>query len=72
MCNERSSEIHVWTNACREVYAQTFVQVLQRGTRTQLEFSTSKMPSETVTDANWAGELDGGSALDVVGMDLLW
>ena len=42
MCNKRSSEIHVWTNACREVYAPTFVQVLQRGTRTQLEFSTSR------------------------------
>ena len=29
---KRSSEIRVWTNACREVCAQTFVQVLQRGT----------------------------------------
>ena len=41
-CNERSSEIHVWSHACCEVYAQTFVQVLQRGTRTQLEFSISR------------------------------
>ena len=40
-CNERSSKIHVWFDACCKVYAQTFVQVLQRGTRTQLEFSIS-------------------------------
>ena len=26
---KRSSEIHVWCNACCEVYAQTLVQVLQ-------------------------------------------
>ena len=42
ICNERSIETHVWSNACCEVYAQTFVQVLQRGTRTQLEFSISR------------------------------
>ena len=32
-CNERSSEIHVWSDACCEVYAQTLVQFLQRGTQ---------------------------------------
>ena len=40
VCIERSSEIHVWSNACFEVYA-TFVQV-SRGTRIQLEFSMSR------------------------------
>ena len=37
MRNERSSEIHVWSNARCEVYAETFVQVSQRGTRAQHE-----------------------------------
>ena len=56
--HERSSEIHVWSNTCREVYAQTFVQVLQRGTRTSAGvFPYQEMPSEirAVTDANRAG-----------------
>ena len=60
--NERSSEIHVWTHARCEMYAQTFVQVLQRGTRAQLEFSKSKHAER---------ELDG-AALDVTWMDLFW
>ena len=40
--NERSSEIHVPSHARSEMYAQTFVQVLQRGTRAQLKFSRSR------------------------------
>ena len=38
-----------------------FVQVLQRGTRAQLSFPCQEMPNEirAVTDANWAGELEG-------------
>ena len=40
--NERSSEIHDRTHARCEVYAQTFVQVVQRSTRAQLEFSISR------------------------------
>ena len=40
--NERSSEIHVRSHARCGVYAQSFVQVLQRSTRAQLEFSMSR------------------------------
>ena len=39
---KEAARIHVWSNACCKVYAQTFVQVLQRGTRTQPEFSISR------------------------------
>ena len=59
--------------ACCEVYAQTFVQILQRGTCTQQEVSISR-------NAKWdqggdSCELSRGigrTALDVEWMDLLW
>ena len=53
ICNERSREIHVRSDACREVYAQTFVQVLQRGTRTQLEFSIDAADCGAVNCREW-------------------
>ena len=72
-CNERSSEIHVWTNTCREVYAQTFLQVLLRGTRSQLEFSISRNANQDQGgDRCELGRELEGTALDVVWMDLLW